>query len=159
MKTCNLCKLEKPFTEFHKDKKAAGGLCSTCASCKRAKAKEWYAENRDVAKEKRLTHARNNPRTVEQLKESYAKRRQAAIEMATKWRKNNQELCNRNKRNWLKSNPGYSSQQAKKYISALRDGYIKRRLGYSAGYEIPAELIEAKRLHLQLIRKLKELKA
>ena len=58
MKKCTKCKVEKPLTEFHKDKNRKDGFMSGCKSCKliysskhRDKinlyAKKYYKENRE----------------------------------------------------------------------------------------------------------------
>lgn len=52
--------------------------------------------------------------------------------------------------------PGYQQEKTKEDVDGLSDRYI-RALFWPHKY-IPTELIEAKRLHIQIIRKLKELK-
>lgn len=129
MKKCKCCNIEKPLTEFHLDKKMSDGRFSECMVCRNTYAKKYYLENREIAKEKRLVYSRKNPKTKEQAHAAYLKRRDAALEYA------------------------------KKRIEALSDSYMKCRVfGCTVDVEVPAELIEAKRLHMQIKRKLKELK-
>lgn len=51
----------------------------------------------------------------------------------------------------------YARKTGKANTSRLSDSYVRSRLGLSAA-QAPKELIEAKRLHLRLVRLLKELK-
>lgn len=46
MKTCTACKIEKPETEFSKDKSRKDGLSYHCFVCKRAKSRGWKAQHR-----------------------------------------------------------------------------------------------------------------
>jgi hypothetical protein len=41
MKKCNKCKLEKPVTEFHMDKRSKDGFQAYCRSCAKAYFKAW----------------------------------------------------------------------------------------------------------------------
>jgi len=140
MKTCSHCKTEKPLTEFHKTKQAKDGLAFKCKVCISARMKIEYL--------------------------SPANRERAKI-----WKKNNQDKTRQYSRIWASKNPEISSkwkgvhpeyQKAclKKDVDGLSNRYIKALLvRYAPSKSITNELIEAKRLHIQLVRKLKELKA
>ena len=43
MKTCCVCKQEKPLTEYHKDSQKPGGLSYRCKDCTRIKTHEYNA--------------------------------------------------------------------------------------------------------------------
>jgi hypothetical protein len=47
MKTCTQCNETKPYTEFHKDRRAQGGLVAKCKSCKASYRASYYSQNRD----------------------------------------------------------------------------------------------------------------
>lgn len=49
MKICTACKIEKPETEFSKDKSRKDGLSYLCFVCKRAKNRSWQAQHRTYA--------------------------------------------------------------------------------------------------------------
>jgi len=46
MKTCTACKIEKPETEFSKDKSRKDGLSYICFICRRTKSRGWKAQRR-----------------------------------------------------------------------------------------------------------------
>jgi len=66
MKTCIRCKIEKPFTEFHKDKHSKDSLNAYCRSCSSEKVKAW---------------ARNNPIKKLVAKKPYLKYRKDCCEL------------------------------------------------------------------------------
>lgn len=47
MKVCNVCKQEKPDSEFYRRAKSPDGLAYGCKKCKKAKALKWYRDNRE----------------------------------------------------------------------------------------------------------------
>ena len=46
MKKCKECQIEKPLTEFYKDKLSADGHRNNCKVCKNKKTLKWRDENR-----------------------------------------------------------------------------------------------------------------
>lgn len=49
-KICALCKVEKPFEDFHKSNGNKNGLCSYCKHCNKLKIREWKKRNPDKYK-------------------------------------------------------------------------------------------------------------
>lgn len=49
MKTCSTCKIEKPYTEFHRDSHTSDGYRFACKSCRSA----WHKKNYDPANNRR----------------------------------------------------------------------------------------------------------
>lgn len=47
MKTCNACKVEKDYSEFHKNKKSKDGFQERCKSCRAIYRKQYYEKNKD----------------------------------------------------------------------------------------------------------------
>jgi len=45
MKICTKCNIEKPKTDFHKDKQKSDGLYSSCSDCAKAWQKSWRESN------------------------------------------------------------------------------------------------------------------
>ena len=74
MKKCNKCGIEKPLTEFHKDKNKKDGHRSHCKSC----IKKYCAENKEkIAKyraENKEKFAKYSVKWYTRNKEEYAKR-------------------------------------------------------------------------------------
>jgi hypothetical protein len=52
--TCNKCKIEKPFEDFHEDSSKPQGRCYTCKPCASIRAKAHYEANRKKAKDYNL---------------------------------------------------------------------------------------------------------
>jgi excinuclease UvrABC nuclease subunit len=46
MKKCCKCSIEKPLTEFSKNKKSPDGLQWQCKVCKKGEFKQWYENNK-----------------------------------------------------------------------------------------------------------------
>lgn len=46
-KICKECNVEKPVTEFYRDKLSAGGYRNNCKECKNKKTMKWRSENRE----------------------------------------------------------------------------------------------------------------
>ena len=137
MKTCNRCKVEKPLVEFYKCKTLKDGLQRACKVCTRERKK--IEARSAVAKETRKRWMEKNPEKLKQYSKS--------------WAANNYEKSTK----WQREHPEYQRAQTKKDVEQITDKYIKHCLRFVPG--ITKELIEAKRLHIQIIRKLKELKA
>jgi len=60
-RTCNDCKVEKPLTDFSKSKSRKLGYQYTCKNCNNARAKRWYLNNVDKAKDRIREWKKNNP--------------------------------------------------------------------------------------------------
>lgn len=115
MKTCKKCNVEKPLSEFHKDKKLKDGHSNRCKECAIARAKEHYQSNREdaIARQKAWTEA-NRDKTREYSRQSYQ----------------------RNLDSRREKNRAYSAAWAKKYPEKARMLVAKRRARLlSAGHE------------------------
>lgn len=47
MKTCTICKKEKPLDEFNKKKTSRDGLQSICRDCNKKASREYYSRNKE----------------------------------------------------------------------------------------------------------------
>jgi hypothetical protein len=65
MKTCTVCKKDKPLDQFNKNRARKDGLQTLCKDCTRERFKVYYANNRE--KQYRVTRARND-RQIEKLR-------------------------------------------------------------------------------------------
>lgn len=85
MRRCNKCKIEKPASEFNKDKSNKSGLQYSCRDCQ----KKWRLENSEKIKE--------------DYRKRYIKNRDEYKERAKIWAKQNpekrQEICSRWRKN------------------------------------------------------------
>jgi phosphoribosyl-AMP cyclohydrolase len=127
MKTCTVCHVEKPLTEFHKEKKnktdGVAGKCKECrrqvmhiyyeknkerfAESKRRNARIFYSRNREKIVEKNRIWREENAEHIKDLKQKhYQKNREKYIEANTKWREKK-----------LKEDPTFA-EKLKKYAAA-----------------------------------------
>ncbi len=81
---CTDCAQRLPLESFHKDANSAGGVRSHCAECHKAKARAWYAANRERQAARQLARRQEN---IEQHRqwdmERYIRDRVKRIELAT----------------------------------------------------------------------------
>lgn len=99
-KTCNLCGVEKPISEFSQRRDRPGGLVSRCKVCKRAINAKWRAENPEKEKASGAKYRRNHPE----------KHRAKAL----KWVRANPEKVRANAAKWAKANPEKVKESAAK---------------------------------------------
>lgn len=45
MKNCNICKIEKPLSEFNKNKTKKDGYQTMCKGCSQARSRKYYKDN------------------------------------------------------------------------------------------------------------------
>jgi hypothetical protein len=61
VKTCTVCKAEKPYSLFWRDKANPSGYRSDCIECAKVKSAEWRSVNREKAREKFKKKYHDNP--------------------------------------------------------------------------------------------------
>ena len=130
-KKCNKCGEVKLLDCFSKDKTNKDGYKSGCKKCLSASYDKYYAKNREKILAKTLEWRTKNP---EKVKDSYAK--------------------------YYAENSEKVKAFEIRYTKELRDSYIKKQIKQQTGvpYEhITQDLIETKRLHILIKRKLKDL--
>ncbi len=106
MKKCTKCGIEKPLTEFHKDKNKKDGHRSHCKSC----IKKYYAEN----KEKRAKYYAENK------------------EKRAKWRAENKEKIAKSKAKWRAENKEKIAKYGAKFRAENPEKLAKRKAKYYA---------------------------
>lgn len=75
-KRCPKCHTTKPRSEFHKDSRNKGGLCTYCKECNKAKSRAWTKANPEKLK------ARNAQRVYDGEYRAYQLRYKYGISMA-----------------------------------------------------------------------------
>jgi hypothetical protein len=144
VKTCSKCREVKPLDGFYKSKLGKCGLQSSCKVCQIAASTAWQ---------------KANPEQANALKKANPERRKL---MSAAWDKAHSEERKQRNAVWRKANPEYFKAINAAYQKALPDRIVKQMIFLNSGIPrelIPQELIQAKRVHLQLTRKLKELRA
>lgn len=92
MKTCKCCNIDKPFSEFWKQKLGKFGVTSKCRPCANKVSSDWQKNNRIKANEKlRRWRAENRDHVLAYSKEDYAKNREKRVSSVVEWQKRNPE--------------------------------------------------------------------
>ena len=102
-KICSKCKIEKPFSDFYKDKSKKHGLSSWCKQCVQVKYEDPVEREKQRISKKNW--AKNNPEKVARYKEK-------TKEQGKKYRELNKESIKTSQHNWYEKN--------KERISILR---------------------------------------
>jgi hypothetical protein len=90
-KICTKCKLDKPFSEYHKKKRTKDGLQCQCKTC----ILKWGAAYKSAHREE--SRAYN--------KTYYEQNREHRLEYGSQWKKDNREKANEIARRWREANP------------------------------------------------------
>jgi len=117
------------------------------AESSKAKKREWSKANADKVRASQNKYRKSHL--------------DAKNKASAEWRNANRERCAVSGKAWSAAHPENKRLASKKSIDALSDCYVSAKLRRGTPLkriDIPPELIEAKRVHLQLKRKLKELK-
>lgn len=136
-KPCSKCGEVKSLKEFYKNgAMTKDGLTSTCKTCQSKQKKKYYQENRDHIKGEVERRIKGSPEA-----------RKAKMKYLRRYHREHKEEVNK------KSREKYAKDReelADKYVlSLLRQGTNLKR------DDIPEELVEAKRLQIQIERTLK----
>lgn len=178
-RACKKCGEEKPLEEFYKGSKYRDGMMTTCKVCYRkyqrqyrdkpeikaqnaAYHKEWlkrnpgyhvqrYAEDAEKQREySRSWKAANKEKVKAARRKHYIKNRDAIIQKQKEYNNNYKPKCR-----------AKINASRKRSVANLCDFYVRgiisRDTGVSAD-QIPIEVVEHKRLQIQLKRKLKAIK-
>jgi len=77
MKTCNLCGLEKPLSEFNRNKRASDGYSYYCRLCRAAVSRRWRQENKEkVLAQRERWNQENLEKILAQSRKYYAENRE-----------------------------------------------------------------------------------
>lgn len=139
------CKRGHPRTPENVDKYLA------CILCKKERRKLYYLANKEKINRNSREYARKHPEKIREYR--------------NKWAKNNRDKINAAERKRNKENPlrcklkhqsrvEYEKEYYKKRVKNLEKSYVAYLLGISS-VGAPVELIELKRLQLQLKREVK----
>lgn len=90
LKTCKLCKSEKPLDDFHRCKHTRDGRNSYCKPCANDKARKNHLDNRDVR--------------LKRFKKDYQANKEIRDAQSKKWAKDNPEKRKEMQRNYYQRN-------------------------------------------------------
>ena len=94
-KICSKCKIEKPFSDFYKDKSKKHGLSGWCKQCVQVKYEDPV--EREKKRISRKNWKKNNPEKVARYKEK-------SIEQGKKYRELNKESIKIRQQEWYEKN-------------------------------------------------------
>ena len=147
-KKCTKCGEVKPLDLFYAHKSTKDGRGSQCKECVRESARKWKLENPEKARESFRKWRLEN---LEKRRESFRK-----------WYLKNSEKTKERARKWQLENPEKARGYDRKWVDRLSDGYVTKLIKQSGLppeiIEDNPELIELKRLQIQLNRKINQKK-
>jgi 5-methylcytosine-specific restriction endonuclease McrA len=113
MKICKDCQVNKPLSDYHKNKNTKDGVTIVCKPCAVERSRAWQSANKDRVNEvcrknyaKNLERSRANRR--ERVRRWYARNPEVARAATRKWNKENPEAkrLSENKRRAMKLGNG-----------------------------------------------------
>ena len=110
-KVCSKCKIEKPLTEYCKDKKVKDGFSIYCKKCKSEYDKKWRENNREKWKKSVLKYKEKNRETI--------------AEKSRLYRKENLDKTRVSQRNWREKNPNYGKLSRQRRKARLKEATIE----------------------------------
>lgn len=162
--TCKACKKAvsaEYYTRTREEQAEKGKRYRTANIEKvRARSRKYYQENKE-----RILARQNNEHTKAYFKGYYLKHKDEICSRAAAWRKDNPEYAKAISKRWRKNHPDShrdsTRAHATKQRDTLGDSYIKqilnnRKKGVNRIHNIPAVLIELKRLELLIKRRIKD---
>lgn len=123
VKSCYVCKIEKPFGDFAKNRASKDGLQYSCKSCQiqyrkdnrereRERSRLWHKNN----PEGRLNWQKNNPDACRKAtKKSYEKHRERRLIAARKYANENKEAVLSSQSMWREKNRERERERSKQY--------------------------------------------
>ena len=163
-KNCTKCGEWKVLTDYHRNKRTADGRVYACKACKRlADQMRWEAS--DTAKRRAVIEAaaawkqRNREAVREAGRRAYWNDVEKSRNRGREKHHAHRGELNAAKRKYRQTNREatrlYGRLRARRIIDALDDVYIANALFNLPVSALPPELIEAKRIQLQIKRYLK----
>lgn len=136
-KQCNRCGKIKPLTGFYKKR----NVCKIC-----------------INKEKVLNYQTNKKQICNKVKEYYKKNSKRICKRRRLMGIQDLEAHNKNSKKWANSNKEKISSRKKRHVANLTTPYILRLLKQKGmkDEKITKEMIEIKRLQMQLKREIKQ---
>lgn len=133
-RVCSKCSIEKPITEFSKDKKGRGGLSSQCRLCRNITNAEWRKNNEERIKRYKVENA---DKIKKQAQLHRADNREMIRERSRRWRAANPEKVKETGRVYREKNRVKLRESNRAYriknIERERE-YSKKRKEYRREY-------------------------
>ena len=149
VKTCAKCGETKQAGQFRTRR-------ATCKPCQAEYDRQYYAENRDKAREYRTE---NRDKIAERQRQYRAENRDKIAERHRQYRAENRDKIAERQHQYRAENRDKIAEYHRQYSAALTDALVASRITDGTNLtraDIPPELLEAKRLQLKLKRLARE---
>lgn len=132
LKKCTICKVEKPYSEFHKNKSRKDGFHNACKICKSESDKKSHAKHREKRMAKmKVYYEENKEWFLEECKKYRSENKEEISEYKKEWAKINKGHKAEQERNWRENNKERNVEMKKKWYKKNRDrvysNILKRR--------------------------------
>jgi hypothetical protein len=105
-KICNICGLEKDFSDFHKWKYGPDGLKRECKECRKIETNKYYLQNSESIKDKVSTYRKEHPEKVKEVKKKiYERKKESILKHQSDYRKKNRKDITRKNLERRKTDP------------------------------------------------------
>lgn len=157
-KKCSKCGEVKALDDFYKQRRTSDNRQSICKPCSREALRQWYSANPTQAKAWARAYRAANRKNYKAYSAAwYADNSEKARAWARAQRAANPEHVRALKNAWNAANPEKVKTMNSHKVEAATSSYIAAVVRLPVTL-LPQDFIEAKRAHLKLVRKLKELK-
>jgi len=146
-KKCSKCGEVKALDEFHKNADGGHGRTSRCKVCRNAEKRRWKKATSEKVKASSAAWRAANREKIKAYSAAWRAANPAKVKAYSA----------AHGPAWVAANPEKRKQTNRRTVEAATDAYIATIVGVPVAL-LPQDFIEAKRAHLKLVRKLKELK-
>lgn len=158
-KKCGACEIVLSIDNFRKNKSRKDGYSWGCKQCSKEYNKKNYSTEKNSERWKKYYSA-NSEKIKSKSKEYYERTKIRQLEKSKRYRDINKELISQKKIEYRVNNKDKLKDYESRCVEELNDRYIKslfRDEFYKRVKNIPQELIDLKRVQVQITRKLKEI--
>ena len=137
IKKCTKCSVEKPFSEFNKDKNRKDGLYPNCKSCNSLYMRQYRQENKEKIaeaqrqyyqnnKEKRAEYRQENKEKIAEAQRQYKQDNKEKIaERMSQYYQENKEKIAEGNRQYRQENKEKIAEQTRQYTKGLPAGIYR----------------------------------
>jgi hypothetical protein len=141
IKKCTKCGVEKPFSDFNKDKRTKTGLRSECNSCRKQRGRKYFQNNKEkiaeaarqyrqknkekLAEAQRQYNQKNKEKIAEYQSEYRQKNKEKIAERESRYYQNNKELLTEYKREYFQNNKEKIAERESRYYKNMPAGIYK----------------------------------
>lgn len=132
MKVCSICKTEKPYEDFPKNKSKKDGYQNVCKKCKSESDKRSYEKNREKRKANmKRYYEKNKEKFLADCKVYREENKEKIAEYKKEWAIRNREQKSKQEREWRENNPERNREMKKRWYFKNKDrvysNLLKRR--------------------------------